>query len=248
MNLLKITGAQAADARAMLNLSQAKVSRETGISRSYLSQFENGSRKLANSEISSLREYYEEAGYVFDDTAGETLERVKSETARVQGEIANAVEDGSSVSVSAVELSDLLANIEDMLTIQDKANGRPDKSSTVEDFILEQGHPAIFSNLMTDFESANEVISSYFSADDKGELKEPGFLGSRDPRAHKVITLMALQYARYITMKSGVAPFKFNGGENIPVMSKGHDAEHISNEVERLIAVETEVDEHLSAA
>lgn len=248
MNLLKITGAQAADARAMLNLSQAKVSRETGISRSYLSQFENGSRKLSNSELSSLREYYEEAGYVFDDTAGETRERVKSETARIQDEIAHAVEDDSNISVSAVELSDLLANLEDMLTIQDKANSRPDKSSTVEDFILEQGNPTVFLTLMADFESANEVLSSYLSMDDKGELKKPSFLGSRDPRAHKVITLMALQYARYITMKSGIAPFKFNGGENIPVMSKGHDAEHLSNEVERLIAVETEVDEHLSAA
>jgi transcriptional regulator with XRE-family HTH domain len=56
-----ISPLQAVSAREELNLSQAKVASETGISRPYLSQFEGGKRMLEDVKQQVLLDYY--AGY-----------------------------------------------------------------------------------------------------------------------------------------------------------------------------------------
>ena len=53
---------QSIEARELLNLSQAKVARETGINRTYLSQFENGQRILKDAENDALYGYYDTQG------------------------------------------------------------------------------------------------------------------------------------------------------------------------------------------
>lgn len=53
----------AVKAREQLNLSQAKVAAETGISRSYLSQFEVGRRVLEDSQLEILWDYFESNGW-----------------------------------------------------------------------------------------------------------------------------------------------------------------------------------------
>ena len=49
-------------ARDLLNLSQARVAKDTGINRAYLSQFENGKRILKDAENDALYNYYDEQG------------------------------------------------------------------------------------------------------------------------------------------------------------------------------------------
>lgn len=51
-------------AREMLNLSQAKVAKDTGLSRSYLSQYESGKRVLEDKWMRALKGYYENLGWV----------------------------------------------------------------------------------------------------------------------------------------------------------------------------------------
>lgn len=61
MNILCNT--QAVAARSALNLSQAKVAKDIGLSRAYLSQFESGKRILEDRWQSSLLEYYKTKGW-----------------------------------------------------------------------------------------------------------------------------------------------------------------------------------------
>lgn len=58
-----LTPELSAQARSELGLSQAKVSKEIGLSRGYLSQFESGKRVLADDQVSALQEYYLSAGW-----------------------------------------------------------------------------------------------------------------------------------------------------------------------------------------
>lgn len=58
-----LTNTRAIDARATLNLSQAKVAKDIGLSRAYLSQFESGKRILEDRWLQALSNYYEELGW-----------------------------------------------------------------------------------------------------------------------------------------------------------------------------------------
>jgi transcriptional regulator with XRE-family HTH domain len=62
-----LTPSQARDARESIALSQGRVAADTGVSRSYLSQFECGKLVLADSDLESLRAFYESRGASFDE-------------------------------------------------------------------------------------------------------------------------------------------------------------------------------------
>lgn len=58
-----LSPANCVSAREELNLSQAKVASDTGISRPYLSQFESGKRVLEDAKQQDLLDYYEDQGW-----------------------------------------------------------------------------------------------------------------------------------------------------------------------------------------
>ena len=58
-----LTPDRAIAARESLSLSQSLVARETGIARSYLSQFENSKRVLEDSQLEELNDYYMSQGW-----------------------------------------------------------------------------------------------------------------------------------------------------------------------------------------
>ena len=107
MNNQKITGMQSKDARAALAKSQGEVAKETNISRAYLSQFENGIRKLTDSEIVVLRDYYEDLGFVFQSEKNDYKENAKAVLESAQ----KSLVDVDAVSVKSVELSELLLQV-----------------------------------------------------------------------------------------------------------------------------------------
>ena len=57
-------------ARESLGLSQASVSRETGINRTYLSRFESAVQILSDSDLQSLQDHYANLGFEFSEIAG----------------------------------------------------------------------------------------------------------------------------------------------------------------------------------
>lgn len=61
-----LTPEMAKAARQKSNLSQGEVAASLGINRTYLSLFESGKYLFDESVLSSLRDYYEEIGYVFE--------------------------------------------------------------------------------------------------------------------------------------------------------------------------------------
>jgi len=58
-----LTPDQAVMARETLSLSQARVAKDTGINRAYLSQFEGSKRVLEDRPLANLYEYYVEQGW-----------------------------------------------------------------------------------------------------------------------------------------------------------------------------------------
>jgi transcriptional regulator with XRE-family HTH domain len=67
-NLIQIISpVQAVSAREELNLSQAKVASDTGISRPYLSQFEGGKRILEDDKQQILLDYYAGYGWLYPE-------------------------------------------------------------------------------------------------------------------------------------------------------------------------------------
>ncbi|MBW2941935.1 helix-turn-helix domain-containing protein [Zhongshania aquimaris] len=61
MNILSNT--QAVAARSALSLSQAKVAKDIGLSRAYLSQFESGKMILEDRWLNALNDYYQDQGW-----------------------------------------------------------------------------------------------------------------------------------------------------------------------------------------
>lgn len=61
-------------ARENIGVSQSAVSRDTGINRVYISQFESGKRILEDRDKQALLDYYHELGWPENSGAGETLE------------------------------------------------------------------------------------------------------------------------------------------------------------------------------
>jgi len=51
-------------ARESLGLSQASVSRETGLNRTYLSRFESGIQILSDANLQALQDHYATSGFV----------------------------------------------------------------------------------------------------------------------------------------------------------------------------------------
>lgn len=66
MNILSNT--QAVAARSALSLSQAKVAKDIGLSRAYLSQFESGKMILEDRWLSALSGFYQDQGWDPDQT------------------------------------------------------------------------------------------------------------------------------------------------------------------------------------
>lgn len=240
----KITGLQSKDARSALGKSQGEVSKETGISRAYLSQFENGIRKLTDSELVVLKDYYEDSGFLFnsDSEIEPETKNVSSESLKLQEEIAVASPDGEPILVSAIDLSDLISAI-DGLSVNIIDEPIVQEGSVSESFELATSNPDLFESIKGKFDETNQYLNEFLLADTGGSLKEPGFLGSRNERSWKVINILALQQVRYLTMKSGRAPFEIFEISDVPVLSNGKDAGHISKEIVRLSTQETDVDD-----
>lgn len=68
MQTVTLTPSQSRDAREHLALSQGRVAADTGISRSYLSQFECGKLVLSDAELKPLRDFYEAEGIRFEES------------------------------------------------------------------------------------------------------------------------------------------------------------------------------------
>ena len=192
----KITGMQSKDARAALAKSQGEVAKETNISRAYLSQFENGIRKLTDSEITVLRDYYEDLGFVFHSEKGDYKESAKAALEGIQ----ETLVDADTVSIKAVELSELLLQVGDLIDEIETLNTESD---------IDVG------NDMHQFEGVEEIASAlsqgdlllneFFLSDAAGELPSIGFLDSYGDNAHKIICCMAVQYLRGEMLKNGVS-------------------------------------------
>jgi transcriptional regulator with XRE-family HTH domain len=63
-----LTNKQAKQARSSLRLSQGSVAGALDMSRTYLSQFENGHYLLEDTTLNQLRDFYGEQGYDFENT------------------------------------------------------------------------------------------------------------------------------------------------------------------------------------
>lgn len=222
-----ITSKQARDARRALRLSQIEVSRGTEIGRSYLSQFENGLRKLERSDLLSLRDFYEDKGYQF---GGGELETALDESNDIQSELDKKSAKGEEiVSVSTVELSDLVGLVGEALLASSapSEDGDLDTISNVIDGVLvrpELMQSESVRKLVADYLSADKAIKDHLNLDNNGKT-ESGFFG-REKHGIKLVNAMALQYVRMMVLRDGVLMIPLEGFEDYKAekINQGEDA------------------------
>jgi len=195
MNNQKITGMQSKDARAALAKSQGEVAKETNISRAYLSQFENGIRKLTDSEIVVLRDYYEDLGFVFQSEKSDYKENAKAVLESAQ----KTLIDVDAVSIKSVELSELLLQVGDLI---EKLEMSDSELEQLEEIQLFDGAEEILEMK----KEGDLLLEEFFLSDAAGELPSVGFLDSYGENAHKIICCMAVQYLRNEILRNGVSP------------------------------------------
>lgn len=195
MNNQKITGMQSKDARAALAKSQGEVAKETNISRAYLSQFENGIRKLTDSEIIVLHDYYEDLGFIFQFEKIDYKENTKAVLESAQ----KTLVDVDAVSLKTVELSELLLQVGDLI---EKLEMSDSELEQIEEIQLFDGAEEILAMK----KEGDLLLEEFFLSDAAGELPSVGFLDSYEENAHKIICCMAVQYLRSEILKNGVSP------------------------------------------
>jgi transcriptional regulator with XRE-family HTH domain len=71
-------------ARNSLDISQSAVSRDTGINRVYISQFESGKRILEDSQLNALRDNYIELGWIPPEPNSESQPKTKSYPVKIR--------------------------------------------------------------------------------------------------------------------------------------------------------------------
>lgn len=239
MKNIIITGVQARDARTALSKSQSEVAKATNISRAYLSQFENQIRKLNPSENSVLRDYFEDAGFIFNAGEPESKDAVRESARAVQSELVGA----DSVQVKSVELGELILQLEDLVEL-----AKVEKVSPVGDgFHLATDEPELFTLIQNEFAETEQVLEDYFRMDAEGNLKESGFFKTTEERAQKIMAMMATQYLRDFAMRSGesLIPHNLNG---IDPISEGTEAEALTAELSQALSEKTGLDEFLTVA
>lgn len=225
-----ITSAQSRDARAALGLSQNLVSKQTGIGRSYMSQFENEILRLTDSQLTKLRSFYEDEGFIFNDKVSSAeLEKVVD---RAQEKLAPLAVDNGVVQVNALEMSELLSTLEMIIETGGVSNSMIDTPLVSND---------ILAGIFSDFEKGNKAFQEYFLLDNEGKIPKKGMFEDRDA---KIISLMALQYIRYMTVTTGksLIDTEFMNSE---VLSDGKDAESVSGIISETISESTTIDSYL---
>lgn len=238
-----ITSQQSIDARESLGLSQNYVSQQTGVGRSYMSQFENGHRSLTEYQAVKLRSFYEGEGFVFDFKATHGV--FNSEVEKAQDSLSSIAVEGGSVELKALDISDLLSSLEHIVEASYS-------SSPVEENGVDiDGVDESFKQVLEDFEAGNKILEDYFLLDAKGKIKAPTFFESRDYRCDKIISIMAFQYMRYLAVKSGSLFFgdeflsEFSTDEILKGEGFGKDATAISVMIGSRVDEETSADNYL---
>lgn len=143
MNIPILASAQARNARSHLGLSQAKVAKATGISRTKLALFEVGKYILDDATLRALRDFYGEQGYDFGPTPAKDFgshERANREKApAVPEEPAMRIVDGFAVppgsepeeiEAALAELTENDQKIEDLATQASRVGWFSDEPDT----------------------------------------------------------------------------------------------------------------------
>ena len=237
----QIAGLQSKDARSALGKSQGEVSKETGISRAYLSQFENGIRKLTDSELVVLKDYYEDLGFLFnsDSEVEPETRNVSSESLKLQEEIISASPGGEPILVSSIELSDLISAVDELASnaFVEKADSSNVQTESSVSVLLEA---SLSEQMEKEYQNTEKVLENLFAMDASGNLPEPSLLASYSCRSNKVISIMAVQYLRHLALSKGATLINiFDGVESI---SSNKTASKILDKINSNIEEETAID------
>lgn len=196
-----ITGNQAREARIAMAMSQAEVSKEAGISRSFLSQFENQKIDLGVQTRNKLKDFYEKKGYEFEPLSDEPFDP-SSKISEHQNVVQDAIDDldemEDGVIVDSFDLGAVLNAQMEMAKAMTQGfiadNG---------DFVLFRGHLVMkgllkdrkdqVEDLISELNEDLSRLSNVFKQDLEGEIKS-GFAIDHEP------TISALVFAAFSKM------------------------------------------------
>ena len=132
-----ITSKQVKVARQSLGLTQSIVSGETGISRSYLSQFENGQLALDKSAIEKIKNFFEQEGFDFGEKNSQTekAEKIEQAASKIESRLVEKMGKGvETVPVDVEDLSELVGLLGDYIVLSSSSDDEDNSPK----FVLKQ--------------------------------------------------------------------------------------------------------------
>lgn len=202
-----ITSKQVKVARQSLGLTQSIVSGETGISRSYLSQFENGQLALDKSAIEKIKNFFEQEGFDFGEKNSqiEKAEEIEQAASKVESRLVEKMGKGvETVTVDVEDLSELVGLLGDYIVL----SSNPGDEDNSPKFSLISLYPDLAKS--EDVQSLIEVVNAsdlaiieHFKIDSDGQTEAGFWSNTREDRAAKLVSAMAVQYVRLMALKTG---------------------------------------------
>lgn len=171
-------------ARDHIGISISKVCEMTGLNRNKLSQFEQEKGALAANEKRTLKRFYEERGYDFENVEPIDGNAIKSEYEANKAEVSESI-DSLMPNETGESLISYIDSVHDVLT----ANGYLD------DLTYQPVKNGNAPKMPEAYETLADELWKHFEADKRGEFKDEGglFGGSASERGKKLTGLLAYQ-------------------------------------------------------
>lgn len=202
-----ITSKQVKVARQSLGLTQSIVSGETGISRSYLSQFENGQLALDKSAIEKIKNFFEQEGFDFGEKNSQTekAEKIEQAASKIESRLVEKMGKGvETVPVDVEDLSELVGLLGDYIVLSSSSDDEDNSPK----FALISLHSDLseskdIQSLIDVVEASDLAITEHFEVDLEGHTEAGFWSNTREERAAKLVSAMAVQYVRLMALKTG---------------------------------------------
>lgn len=183
-----LTGKQAREARQKLALSQANVSKEAGIGRTFLSQFENERLDLDVSTRQKLKDFYQNQGYDFEplnDDVFDPAAEMQGNQGMVESAISDLEEMEKTVAVDSFDLSLILSSQAEIAKAM--MQGFIDGNG---EFVIFRGHLVMkgllkdrrdqVEDLISELDEDFKILTNFYKADKEGKF-ESGFFNDFEP-------------------------------------------------------------------
>ncbi len=234
MKANQLTGTDCFEARTHIGLSLSAVSKQTGINRNTLSDFEKEKGTVTVMQKRSLIVFYEERGYDFEEKEPADIETVINTYEETQEQADHLIATLPEEVTSTLEI--LKDSFNDLVTANqyiERLTAREEEEAQTPDvnyfYVEETNNPVLFKA----FDQGHQALITHFNRDKAKETKQDiGWLTSETNRAASLVAMLAIQQLRLMKLHSAPSNTYFDA-----LLSKDKDSEVLGVDGRNLIGV-----------